>query len=558
MMPGQGQVITTTGVGSGLGTAENGLDYDFLVIGSGFGGSVAALRLAEKGYRVAVLEKGKSYRSQDFPKTNRKLSKFVWMPRLGLYGIQVLSLFRHVFILSGCGVGGGSLVYANNLLVPPDEVLTKPGWGPGDWKSRLAPHYDRARRMLGAVEAPSVGRGDEVLAQVCRELRGEETFHLNQVGIYFGQPGQTVEDPYFEGQGPERTGCTFCGACMIGCREGAKNTLDKNYLHLAQGLGMEILPEQEVVGVKPLNPDRPEGGYQVRARKSTGFGGRGRTLTAKGVVFSGGVLGTLKLLLRCREKGFLPFLSPRLGEGVRTNSEALLTVTARDPQADYSDQIAITSGVYPDERTHIEVVRYNKGSDVMGGLVTLLTDGGGRLPRGLRFLGQAAAHPVRFLKSIWIPNWAARTTILLVMQTKENAVRMELKRRWWRMGGKALGTALVPGTRPAPAYIPVANEVARRMAQKLDGVAMSAWTEALFNISSTAHILGGAAMGAGPEEGVADFQGRVHGYPGLYVADGSVVPVNLGVNPSLTITALAEYIMSLIPERGGEREGRGR
>jgi len=533
-----------------LGAAEKGLDYDFLIIGSGFGGSVAALRLAEKGFRVAVLEKGRRYRPQDFPETNRRLSKFLWMPRLGLRGIQVLTLFRHVFVLSGCGVGGGSLVYANNLLIPPDEVLAKPGWGPGDWKSLLAPHYDRARRMLGAVEAPSVGRADEVLAQVGRELRGEETFHLNQVGVFFGRPGETVADPYFQGRGPERTGCTFCGACMIGCRDGGKNTLDKNYLHLAQGLGAEILPEEEATGVWPLDRDRPGEGYGVRVRSSKVLRRGGRTLTAGGVVLAGGVLGTVKLLLRCREEGLLPRLSPRLGEGVRTNSEALLTVTARDPRADYSDQIAITSGIYPEEGTHIEVVRYNKGSNVMGLLATLLTDGGGRLPRGLRFLGQAAAHPVRFLKSVWIPNWAARTAILLVMQTNENAVRLELKRRWWRLWGRSLGTALLPWDRRVPSYIPVANEVARRMAEKLDGEPMSAWTEVLFNISSTAHILGGAAMGAGPEEGVADFQGRVHGYPGLYVADGSVVPVNLGVNPALTIAALAEYIMSLIPGRG--------
>ena len=525
-------------------TKEAGFDYDHIIIGSGFGGAVSALRLVQKGYRVCVLEKGREYRTEDFPKTNWNLRKFAWLPALGLYGIQILTLFRHVLVLSGAGVGGGSLVYANQLLTPPDQVFAKPEWGPGDWKSRLAPHYQTARTMLGAVPCPRVGRADQLLAKIGEEIRGEDTFHLNQVGVYFGEPDQTVPDPYFNGQGPPRTGCTFCGACMIGCPKGAKNTLDKNYLYLARGLGAEIRAETEALGVVPLQE-----GYRVEVRKSTGLAHPRESLTARNVVFSGGVLGSVRLLLKCKAKGLLPGLSDRLGHFVRTNSEALLTVTARDRGADYSDQLAITSGIYQDQTTHIEIVRYNKGSDAMSLLVTLLTGGGGRMPRAFRFLGQAIRHPLAFVKSLWIPNWAARTPILLVMQTDENHIRLTHKRRWWRLSGRSLNTELAPGAKRIPSYIPIANQVARRLGQEIDGQPMSAWTEALFDISSTAHILGGAVMGANKNSGVTDFKGRVHGYPGLYVVDGSNIPVNLGVNPSLTITALAEYVMSHIPPR---------
>ncbi len=521
--------------------------YDCIVIGSGFGGAVSALRLAQKGYRVAVLEKGRRYRTEDFPKTNWNLRKFLWMPKAGLYGIQCLTLLRHVFILHGAGVGGGSLVYANNLLVPPDEVFERPEWGPGDAKARLAPHYQTARRMLGATPAKRLGKGDEVLREIGLELTGQDTFHVNDVGVFFGEPGKTVPDPYFDGQGPRRTGCTFCGACMIGCPVGGKNTLDKNYLHLAAGLGAVIIPETEVYAVRPR--DQAEGGgYQLRTRRPTGLLPRRKTYRADRVVFSGGVMGTVKLLMACRDAGDLPKLSPALGQLVRTNSEALLAVTARDKSADFSEQIAITSGIYPDENTHIELVHYNRGSDLMGTLLTLLTDGG-RLPRWMYFVGTALRHPLTFLRSLWVGGWAARTNILLVMQTLDNYLNLERRRRWWRLGGRSLNSSLPPGEKKAPSYIPVANQVARRMAQKLDGVPLSAWSEVLFDVSSTAHILGGCVMGQDPERSVVDLQGQVHGYPGLYVADGSVVPVNLGVNPSLTITALSEYIMSQLPAK---------
>ena len=523
---------------------DGGFDYDYIVIGSGFGGSVAALRLSEKGYRVGVIEKGRRYRTDDFPKTNWNLKKFLWMPSLGLYGIQCLTLLKHVFILHGAGVGGGSLVYANNLLVPPDEVFDKPEWGPGDWKAKLMPHYQMAQQMLGATPAVSVGKADEMLAEIGRELRGEDTFHINDVGVYFGDRDVTVPDPYFGGKGPDRTGCTFCGACMIGCPVGAKNTLDKNYLYLAEQNGVEIIPETEVTAVRPV-----DGGYEVFTRKSTGLIHTRKKFRAKGVVFAGGVMGTVKLLMKCKTGGTLPNLSDRLGGFVRTNSEAILTVTAKDRRADYSDQIAITSGIYPDDQTHIEVVRYNRGSDVMGSLVTLLTGGGGRFPRWVTLLGTSIRHPIRFIKSIWSLNWAARTSVLLVMQTEENHIALDHKRRWWRLWRRTMNSRPAPGAKKAPSYIPVANEVARRMAEKLNGVPMSAWPEALFDVPSTAHILGGCVMGETAETGVIDFRGEVHGYKNLYVTDGSSIPANLGVNPSLSITALAEYIMSQFPDK---------
>lgn len=521
--------------------------YDYIIIGSGFGGSVSALRLAEKGYQVLILEKGKRYRSEDFPRTNWNLRKNLWVPHLGLYGIWVLSLLKHVFILHGTGVGGGSLNYCNQLLVPPDEVFKKPEWGPGDWKAKLSPFYDLAKRMLGANPSPSVGKADKILAEIGREIRSEDTFHINDVGVFFGEPDKTVPDPYFDGDGPDRTGCTFCGACMIGCPVGGKNTLDKNYLYLAEHKnGVEILPETEVTGVKPTDD-----GYEVFTRKSTGFRHFKRTFQARGVVFSGGVMGSVKLLMDCKAKGLLPNLSSHLGDYVRTNSEALLGVTSNERHADYSDQISITSGIYPDENTHVEVVRFNKGSDIMSSLTTPLTDGGGHIPRVVRFFGTVLRHPLAFIKSLWPFGWAQRTSILLVMQTLENYIRFDYRRRWWRFGKRSINSSLVPGVKKVPSYIPIANEIARRMGEKMNGQPLSSWPEVLFDVPTTAHILGGAVMGESPEKGVVDFNGEIHGYPNLYVVDGSNVPANLGVNPALTITAVAEYIMSRMPNKAG-------
>jgi cholesterol oxidase len=532
-------------------TQHDAQRYDFIVIGSGFGGSVSALRLAQKGYRVAVLEKGKRYRTEDFPPTNWNLRRYLWRPELGLYGIQMLTLFKHVLVLHGGGVGGGSLIYANQLLVPPDDVFAKPEWGAGDWKARLAPHYAEARRMLGATPSPRTGRADQVLREVGIELRGEDTFHMNDVGVYFGEAGEAAPDPYFDGAGPERTGCTFCGACMIGCPVGAKNTLDKNYLHLAEGLGVRIVPETEVTAVRPSN-----GGYEVQARRSTGITHPKQRFTAGGVVFSGGVMGTVPLLMRCKHRGDLPDLSDRLGDLVRTNSEAILGIDSSDRSVDWNDQIAITSGIYPDESTHIEIVRYNRGSDVLYGLVTVCTDGGGGVPRQLRFLGNALRHPLRFLRALWIPGQARRSSVVLVMQTDENYLHLRYRPRWWKLGRPGITSEVPPGHERVRSYIPIGNEVARRMAGRMQGYAKSMWSEVMLDAPTTAHILGGCAMAASADDGVVGYNGEVFGYPNLYVADGSVVPANLGVNPSLTITALAEYIMSQLPAHGAHKEHR--
>ena len=512
--------------------------YDFIIIGSGFGGSVSALRLAQKGYRVAVLEKGLRYNSRDFPKTNWNLRKSIWMPRLGQLGIQSLTLLKHVLVLSGVGVGGGSLVYANQLIQPDDSIFMKPEWGSGNWKEKLAPFYKEASRMLGAVPSPSIGNADHVLREVGIELRGEDTFHINPVGVFFGEAGKTVPDPFFDGEGPERTGCKLCGACMIGCPYGAKNTLDKNYLYLAEKLGVQIIAETEVTGIEPL----PDHQYAVITRTSHGLTRKGSKYITNNVVLSAGVLGTVDLLFRCKQAGTLPEISDRLGDLTRTNSEAILGVDSRDHSRDWNDHIAITSGIYPDKDTHIEVVRYNKGSDLMYMLATVLTDGGGKIPRQIRFLVNILRHPIQFLRALWVPGQSARMTVILVMQATENYLK--LKRTSF-----GLASELPLDGNRVPSYIPIANQVTRKMAEKMDGFPKGSWFEVLMDAPSTAHILGGCVMGETPADGVVDQQGRVFGYPGLYVADGSVVPVNLNANPALTITALAEYIMDNIPSR---------
>jgi cholesterol oxidase len=523
---------------------EQDRHYDFIVIGSGFGGAVAAHRLTEKGYRVAVIEKGRRYHTTDFPKTNWNLRKSFWMPKLGLHGIQALTLLRHVLILHGTGVGGGSLVYANQLLMPPDDVLEKPEWGHEDWSERIKPFYQKAQQMLGVVRCPGIGNSDKVLREVGLEVRGEDSFHINDVGVFFGEPGETVKDPYFNGKGPDRTGCTLCGACMVGCPVGAKNTLDKNYLYLAEQAGAQIFPETEVVAVRPA-----VSGYEIQIQNTRGLFRRSQVFHADQVVFSGGVLGTVRLLLKCKQSGWLPDISDQLGRFVRTNSEAILAVETRDRETNWNDHIAITSGIYPDEETHIEMVRFNEGSDVMLALGTLLTDDGGRIPRWLRFLGNILRNPFQFLRFLWVPGQSTRNALLLAMQTIDNYIHLERRVRWWKLGSAALDSTLPPETERIPAYIPVANEVARRMAVKMDGFPRSSWFEVTMNAPTTAHILGGCAMAGSPETGVIGLDGRIFGYSGLYVVDGSVVPVNLNVNPALTITALAEYILSQMPEK---------
>lgn len=518
-------------------------DADVLIIGSGFGGAVSALRLAEKGYRVVVLERGRRYRTEDFPRTNWSLRRYLWLPRFGLYGIQVLTFLRHALVLHGTGVGGGSLVYANTLIEPEADVFDRPEWGGGGWHERLQPHYAEARRMLGAVPCDGTGRTDELLREIGIELRGHDTFEVNDVGVFFGDPDVAVPDPFFDGAGPERKGCTRCGACMIGCPVGAKNTLDKNYLWLAERLGVRIVTETEALGIRPADE-----GYEVDSRRSIGWGRPRHTWRAGRVIVSGGVVGSTKLLLRSQAAGWLTDISSQLGRRVRTNSESILAAEA-DDDADWVDHVAITSGIMADERTKVEMVRFNRGSDSLFWLRTPLTDGGGRVPRPLRLLGNVLRHPIQSLRALWPFGSAARTGIVLAMQATDGHLDLRYRRRV--LGGDTLRSRLPEGQEPPVSYLPAANEVTRRLAERMKGTPWNTWPEVLYGAPTTAHILGGCCIGDSPETGVVNHEGEVFGHPGLYVVDGSVIPANLGVNPSLTITAIAEYMMSRFATAGG-------
>lgn len=521
-------------------------DCDYLIVGSGFGGSVSALRLAERGYSVVMLERGKRWRSEDFPKSNWNVRKYLWAPLARCFGIQAITLLRDVMIVHGTGVGGGSLVYANTLLQPPDKVFADPRWSRlGSWKENLAPHYATARRMLGATTAHCPTETDHMLREIATEMQRGDTYKPTEVGIFFGEPGKTVPDPYFEGRGPERAGCVLCGGCMVGCRHNAKNTLDKNYLYFAEQLGVSVVPETEVLDIREL----PGGGYEVDTRRITDlFFKRRRTFRARGIVLSGGVLGTVPLLLKCKQRGSLSKLSDRLGSYVRTNSEALVGASSRRRDVDYSRGIAIAAGFWPDEATHVEMVRYGRGQDFMSLLCTVLASGEPPWPRPLRLLGQILRHPLVFLRRLNPIGWAHRSGILLVMQSLPNYMSLGLRRRWyWPFSHKV--DSNWQSTDKVPKYFPIANELAGKLAEKMDGDPVGGWAEMLLNVTSTAHILGGCPMGADPSEGVIDPLGRAFGYDNFYVADGSIVPVNLSVNPSLTICALSEWIMSHVPAK---------
>jgi cholesterol oxidase len=525
-------------------------DVDWVVVGSGFGGSVSALRLAEKGYSVQVLECGKRFRDEDFPKSTWDLRRYFWAPRLGLKGIFRLTQFRDVAVVSGCGVGGGSLGYANTLYVPGTEFFADPQWADlEDWERTLAPHYAEAQRMLGVAEVEQDDPADQLLRELGEHLGVGETYRKTPVGVYQENPGQTVPDPYFGGEGPDRTGCLQCGRCMVGCPHGAKNTLVKNYLWLAERRGVKIEPERMVTEVRPLGAADGSEGYAITSERSGLLPGRGkRTITARGVVFAAGPLGTNKLLQRCRLGGALPKVSKRLGELVRTNSEMILAVTVpEDYPEDLTRRVAITSSIYPDPHTHIETVTYGKAGDSMSTLYTLLVGDGTKVTRPLKLLGQIVRHPGKFARVMWPKGWSERTIIVLVMQTLDNAIALRPKQR--RNGDVRLTTEQDP-ERPNPTFIPVANEAAEWLAKRTGGIAQSSFSEALFNVPNTAHILGGATIGHSPEDGVVDSRQRVFGYENLLVCDGSAVPANVGVNPSLTITALAEHAMAALPPKG--------
>ncbi|MGN6372538.1 MAG: FAD-dependent oxidoreductase [Solirubrobacteraceae bacterium] len=527
-----------------------GYDFDWLVIGSGFGGSVSALRLSEKGYSVGVLECGRRFADHEFPKSTGDLRRYFWRPKLGLKGIFRLTTFKDVTVVSGCGVGGGSLGYANTLYIPPKQFFEDRQWADiQDWEQALAPHYTEAQRMLGVTMNAHDDPADQLLRELGEELGVSDTYKKTPVGIFFGEPGQTVRDPFFGGDGPERTGCTLCGRCMVGCPHGAKNTLVKNYLYLAEKRGAKVSAERTVLDIRPLGGGDGSDGYEVESVRSGAWVRRERQVVrTRGVVVSAGPLGTNLLLQRCRAAGSLPRLSRRLGELVRTNSEAILAVTV---PSDYPDdlvkRVAISSSIYPDPYTHIETVTYGNDGDSMRRLYTLLVGDGTRLTRPLKLLGQIVRHPVRLYKLLTAREWSRRTIIVLVMQTLDNAMALRLKRG--PLGTSWLSTEQDP-ERPNPTFIPVANKAAEWLAKRTGGIAQTSMTEALFNVPTTAHILGGAVIGADAENGVVDAHQRVFGYDNLLVCDGSAVPANVGVNPSLTITALAEHAMSHIPPAG--------
>jgi cholesterol oxidase len=529
-------------------------DYDVLVIGSGFGGSVTALRLSEKGYRVGVLEAGRRFRDEDFATNSWHVRDYLFKPSIGCYGIQRIDLLSDAVVLSGAGVGGGSLVYANTLYEPEDPFYADPRWsGITDWKDELAPWYDQASRMLGVETYPRTTPSDKVMLQIATDLGVADTFHATQVGVCFSDAegrqaasGAPVGDPYFGGAGPHRNACRHCGECMTGCRHNAKNTLVKNYLYLAEKLGATIHPLTTAVDVRP----RADGGYEVATRRTGGkVRRRRRTFTAQQVVFSAAALGTQRLLHRLRDRGSLPDISPRLGELSRTNSESILAVRARGDDVDYSEGVAITSSIHPDSHTHVEPCRYGHDSNLMGLLGTILVDGldgldkGGRRWRsGIKELIRQRRDLTRLLNP---RHWSEQTIPLLVMQTHDNSITTYTRR--WLFGRRMVSRQGVG--EPNPTWIPVGHEVARRAAEHLDGIAGGAWAD-LADIPMTGHFIGGCVISETAAHGVVDPYHRLHGHPGLHVIDGSTITANLGVNPSLTITALAERATALWPNRG--------
>ncbi|MFJ6134477.1 GMC oxidoreductase [Kitasatospora sp. NPDC092286] len=545
-------------------------DYDVVVVGSGFGGSVAALRLTEKGYRVAVLEAGRRFDRDELPRNSWALADYLWAPRLGLYGIQRIHLLANVLILAGAGVGGGSLNYANTLYVPPKAFFEDRQWRHiTDWQEELAPFYDQAQRMLGVRLNPTVTPSDVHLRAAAERMGVGHTFHLAPVGVFFGDgkdaegraraaPGAETEDPYFGGAGPKRRACVECGECMTGCRHGAKNMLTENYLYLAERGGAEIHPLTTVARIREHRGADGSPGYAVDIRRTDARSttdrvkAGARTVTAARVVVAAGTYGTQSLLHRMRDGGHLPRISGRLGELTRTNSEALVGAQTTDrrygSRADFTRGVAITSSIHPDENTHIEPVRYGKGSNAMGALSIMQVKGGGRTPRWLRYLGAAARHPVTFARSMNQHRWSEKTIIGLVMQSLDNSITVSLKK-------KGLGRSRLTSTQghgaPNPTWIPAAEQGARALADEINGFAGGTVGE-IFDIPMTAHFLGGCPIGDTPENGVVDPYHRLHGHPGISVVDGSAVSANLGVNPSLTITAQAERAMSMWPNKGEE------
>lgn len=518
------------------------MDYDYIIIGSGFGGSVSALRLSQKGYKVLVIEKGKWYKAKDFPKTNWNFKKWLWMPYLRFFGIMKLSIFRHIAIISGTGVGGGSLVYANTLPTPKSAFFNSGSWADlNDWETDLKSHYEEALRMLGAVKNPKLFDGDLGLKKVSEELNIVEKFDTTRVGVFFGQPNHNQKDPYFNGEGPERSGCTFCGACMTGCRHNAKNTLDKNYLYLAQKNGAEILAENEVYDVQPIGANNGSDGYMVSVKTSTKVFKKHTKFRASGVIFSGGVLGTVKLLLQLKKKS-LPNLSDKLGEDIRSNNETLISVSGLDKDKNFSKGIAIGSILDTDANSHLEICRYGEGSNAWKLAHLPYVTGSNTVSRLFKTVVKLLRHPIDYFKIYFVKGWAKNTVTLLFMQTLDSTLKFRQN-----VFGK-MTSSISSGKAPTP-FIPESIELVKAYSKAINGVSTSFALETLAGIPSTAHILGGAVMGKDRSIGVIDKDNKVFGYENMYVIDGAMISANPGVNPSLTITAIAERAMDRIPKK---------
>jgi len=514
-------------------------DFDYVVIGSGFGGSVSALRLSEKGYRVLVLEQGRRLAEKDFPERNWNIKKWLWLPTLRFFGFFRITLYRHLTVLSGVGVGGGSLVYANALQVPPKVFFRSGSWADlADWERELAGHYQTALTMLGANPNPRLEAGDRALMHLAGDAGKPECFAPTTVAVYFGEPEVMVADPYFNGRGPARAGCNFCGGCMVGCRFNAKNTLDKNYLYLAEQLGAKVQPGSEAVDVVPLGKVDGSDGYSVRWRSATTLLKRTGSCTCRGIVFAGGVIGTVKLLLALKRTS-LPLLSDRIGRDVRTNSESLMGVMTFDRETKFSDGVAIGSIMQTDEHSFIEPVRYPSGSGFWRLFMAPQVHGRNVLVRVAKMAADLVLHPLANLRVYFVRNWAEKTQILLYMRTINSTLR--LSDGWFR-----LRTSKDRGEAPT-AFMPEAKDLAEQYAGAVNGKPMVLLSETLLGIPTTAHILGGAVMGRDRDTGVIDGENRVFGYENLLVCDGSMISANPGVNPSLTITAIAERAMSRLP-----------
>jgi len=516
-------------------------DYDYIIIGSGFGGSASAFRLSEKGYKVLIIEKGKWLNENDFPKSNWNIKRWLWMPKLWFHGPFRISFFRHVAALSGIGVGGGSLIYANTLPVPKSTFFTSGSWsGLLDWENELRPFYDTALKMMGTTQNPDLRDGDLAMKKVAEEIGMADHYEPTDVAVFFGEPEKTVPDPYFNGEGPERAGCNFCGGCMVSCRYNAKNTLDKNYLHLAQKKGAKIQSDSEVYDVIPVNGKPGTAGYRIKWRISTKLLKNKGDLTCRGVVFAGGVLGTIKLLLKLRQSS-LPDLSNHIGMDIRTNSESFIGVTTFDKNTVFSDGVAIGSILHTGEHSHLEPVRYPSGSGFWRILMSPMAGSHNPLMRLFQVLSDIIRHPLQNLKALFIRDWAKRTQILMFMQTLNSTLRFS--KTFY-----GLKTSLTKGERPT-CFIPEAEDLANRFAKTVNGKPMKLLTETMLGIPTTAHILGGAVMGKDPGDGVIDKNNHVFGYEDMYICDGSAISANPGVNPALSILAITERAMSKIPAK---------